>query len=79
MQCEGIEPSAAVDEEAALPRVALFDFDGVLLHGDAFELFIRSRYRRAWWRALLVLPCLPWLLLVLPFSRRRGAGSRRKL
>lgn len=70
MQHEGIEPSATVGEEAASPRVALFDFDGVLLHGDAFALFVRSRYRRAWLRQLLVLPCLPWLLLVLPFSRR---------
>ncbi|MDE2087178.1 MAG: haloacid dehalogenase-like hydrolase [Xanthomonadaceae bacterium] len=70
MQLEGIESPAAAGDDAALPRVALFDFDGVLLHGDAFGLFIRSRYRRAWLRKLLVVPCLPWLLLMLPFSRR---------
>ncbi|BFI94870.1 MAG: HAD family hydrolase [Rhodanobacter sp.] len=72
MPLESIEPSANEGGDAALPRVVLFDFDGVLLHGDAFALFVRSRYRRAWLRTLLVLPCLPWLLLVLPFSRRRA-------
>ena len=67
----------SVTAEAALPasRVVLFDFDGVLLHGDAFYLFVRSRYARSWLRKLLVLPCLPWLLLQLPFSRRRAART----
>ncbi|WP_343227490.1 HAD family hydrolase [Rhodanobacter sp. DHB23] len=70
MQTGDAPPSATADAGLPAPRVVLFDFDGVLLHGDAFGLFIRSRYRRSWWRRLLVLPCLPWLLLVLPFSRR---------
>ncbi|WP_449429647.1 HAD family hydrolase [Rhodanobacter umsongensis] len=51
-------------------RVVLFDFDGVLIHGDAFYLFMRERYRRAPWRGLLALLCIPLLLLQLPFSRR---------
>lgn len=63
------------DEARPAPRVVLFDFDGVLLHGDAFYLFIRDRYARAWWRKLLVLPCLPWLALLLPFSRRRAVRA----
>jgi phosphatidylglycerophosphatase C len=52
-------------------RVVLFDFDGVLIHDDAFAMFIRDRYARAWWRKGLVLLVSPWLLLVLPFSWRR--------
>ncbi|TAL86911.1 MAG: haloacid dehalogenase-like hydrolase [Rhodanobacter sp.] len=59
---------AAVD--AALPRVVLFDFDGVLIHGDAFQLFMRARYRRSPWRLLLVALCLPLWLLLWPLSRR---------
>jgi phosphatidylglycerophosphatase C len=69
------EPSLTAEADASASRVVLFDFDGVLLHGDAFELFIRSRYQRSWLRKLLVLPCLPWLLLVLPFSRRLAART----
>ena len=51
------------------PRVVLFDFDGVLIHGDAFYLFMRDRYRRSLLRKLLALLASPWLLLRLPFSR----------
>lgn len=63
-----------MSEEAAsgLRRTVLFDFDGVLVRGDAFELFIRDRYAHARWRKGLVLLLSPWLLLVLPFSRRRA-------
>ncbi|WP_457383408.1 HAD family hydrolase [Rhodanobacter sp. TND4EL1] len=57
------------DAEEALPRVVLFDFDGVLIHGDAFYLFVRERYRSLW-RRLLALLSVPLLLLQLPFSRR---------
>jgi phosphatidylglycerophosphatase C len=68
-------PPAVASDDVPAPRVVLFDFDGVLLHGDAFHLFIRSRYARSWLRRLLVLPCLPWLLLQLPFSRRLAART----
>lgn len=51
--------------------IVLFDFDGVLIHGDTFGMFMRARFARAWWRKALVLLASPWLLLVLPFSRRR--------
>jgi phosphatidylglycerophosphatase C len=78
----------AMDVRAELPRVVLFDFDGVLMHGDAFYLFMRERYRRSWWRSLLELLSVPLLLLQLPFSRRMpvrvlvriallGLGERR--
>ena len=53
-------------------RIVLFDFDGVLIHDDTFEMFIRDRYARAWWRKALVLLISPWLLVVLPFSWRRA-------
>lgn len=75
MQVEGIEQPATAGEEAVAQRVVLFDFDGVLLHGDAFELFIRDRYQRSLLRKLMVLPCLPWLLLMLPFSQRLAART----
>lgn len=49
----------------------LFDFDGVLVRGDTFGLFMRAQYARSWWRKLLVLLLTPWLLVVWPFSYRR--------
>jgi phosphatidylglycerophosphatase C len=74
METGDMAPPAAGDDVSA-SRVVLFDFDGVLLHGDAFHFFIRSRYARSWLRTLLLLPCLPWLLLQLPFSRRRAVRT----
>lgn len=59
--------------EAASPRVVLFDFDGVLLRGDAFYLFVRDRYARSLWRKGLALLSTPLLLPLLPFSRRLPA------
>jgi len=56
-------------------RIVLFDFDGVLIRGDTFAMFMRDRYARARWRKGLVLLLSPWLLLVLPFSRRRVLRS----
>ena len=59
-------------EPAAAPAVVLFDFDGVLVHGDTFRGFVSERYARAPWRKVLVLLALPWLLLQWPFSRWRA-------
>lgn len=56
-------------------RVVLFDFDGVLIRGDTFAMFMRNRYARTRWRKGLVLLLSPWFLLVLPFSRRRVLRS----
>jgi phosphatidylglycerophosphatase C len=58
----------------AAARVVLFDFDGVLGRGDTFGAFMRDRLR-VWWCRCLILVCLPWLLAVLPFSRRRVMHS----
>ena len=54
------------------PRIVLFDFDGVLVHKDLFESFLRNRFRRQPWRLLPLLLVLPivWLLVVLPTGRR---------
>ena len=61
---------------ASAARVVLFDFDGTLLHGDAFTMFIRTCYRRGWWRVLPVLPLLPLLIPISVFRRGRRAIAR---
>ncbi len=67
---ETSDETVAIDSAPATrQRVVLFDFDGVLMRGDAFSKFVRSRFRRSWWRALLVLIALPVLL---PFFAIRG-------
>ncbi|EIM00907.1 haloacid dehalogenase [Rhodanobacter thiooxydans] len=58
------------ETEAASPRVVLFDFDGVLIRGDSFYLFVRERYRRGPWRYALAVLAAPLLLVLRPFSRR---------
>jgi phosphatidylglycerophosphatase C len=62
--------------EVDAQRLVLFDFDGTLLHGDAYTMFIRERYRRAWWRGLLVLPIAPALLAISVSERGRRAAAR---
>ena len=44
------------------PPLVLFDFDGVLVRGDAFTLLMRHHYARSWWRALPLLVLAPILL-----------------
>ncbi|MEP7042501.1 MAG: haloacid dehalogenase-like hydrolase [Dokdonella sp.] len=59
-------------QRAPKQRIVLFDFDGVIVRGDAFTQFMRNRYARAWWRVLILLPLLPLLaLLALPWRGRR--------
>ncbi len=70
---EEVATSVPQDTAAASARVVLFDFDGVLMHGDAFYLFIRACYARSLWRKGLALLSAPLLLLLLPFSRRASA------
>lgn len=62
-----ISDPANVDD----PPIALFDFDGVLIHGDLFESFLRNRFRRQPWRLLPTLIVFPVLLLlrVVPLGR----------
>jgi len=67
MTGDALPPEAAAAEPAG-PRVVLFDFDGVLIHGDSFGLFVRHLYATPW-RRLLFLLSLPLLLVLLPFSR----------
>jgi len=68
-------PPPVADADAPAPRVVLFDFDGVLVHGDTFHLFMRDRYARAPWRKALVVLVLPWLLLRLVCSWRLAMRS----
>ncbi|WP_428993512.1 haloacid dehalogenase-like hydrolase [Rhodanobacter glycinis] len=65
-----VRPVDTAEAGVALPRVVLFDFDGVLIHGDSFYLFMRERYMHSFWRPLLALLSAPLLLVQLPFSRR---------
>jgi phosphatidylglycerophosphatase C len=64
------ELALTVDATTNAQRVVLFDFDGVLVRGDAFAKFMRARYSRAWWRVLPLLVLTP--LLVLPALTSRG-------
>jgi phosphatidylglycerophosphatase C len=68
-----METGAMTDAIAAASppseRVVLFDFDGVLLMGDAFTLFIRARYQRSLARRALGLLCLPFVALAAVCSR----------
>ncbi|KGI76904.1 haloacid dehalogenase-like hydrolase [Oleiagrimonas soli] len=57
-------------EAVAAQRIVLFDFDGVVLRGDAFAAFVRARLQRRRWRKWLGLSlCVP-LLPTLLFTRR---------
>ncbi len=60
MTIEGADQVAGC-AAAAKPRVVLFDFDGVLMRGDAFSRFVRTCLRRSWWRMLLAMIALPLL------------------
>jgi phosphatidylglycerophosphatase C len=64
----GNDAAAAPCEDT--PRVVLFDFDGVLIRGDSFALFVRSRYAGSTWRKGMALLASPLLLLTWPLSRR---------
>jgi phosphatidylglycerophosphatase C len=63
--------TASPDAVAPAPavRTVLFDFDGVITVDDSFSRFMRERYAGVG-RKLLLLPALPWLVLVRPFSWR---------
>ncbi|HEX7110862.1 MAG TPA: haloacid dehalogenase-like hydrolase, partial [Mizugakiibacter sp.] len=60
----------------AARRVVLFDFDGVLVRSDSYELFLRERFARARWRLLPALPLLPFLPLLLRSVRGKGWVAR---
>jgi phosphatidylglycerophosphatase C len=75
---------------APIRRIVLFDFDGVIVRGDAFTKFMRERYARAWWRLVVALPLLPvgallaltrrgrrWLLRALVTWAFVGVGEPR--
>ncbi|MCE5233533.1 MAG: haloacid dehalogenase-like hydrolase [Mizugakiibacter sp.] len=59
------DAASAGAERADARRVVLFDFDGVLVRGDSYEMFLRERFARARWRLLPLLPLLPFVPLLL--------------
>ena len=66
---------AVAGGDADASRTVLFDFDGVLFQGDAFEQFIRHRYANSATYKALALLTMPWWLLCGVFSRRRAAWA----
>jgi phosphatidylglycerophosphatase C len=71
---EQAPPQPVAAAPVAGPRTVLFDFDGVITVDDTFARFMRERYAGVG-RKLLLLPVLPWLLLVWPFSWRLGVRT----
>jgi phosphatidylglycerophosphatase C len=69
---DGQQASSAAPADEVMPPVVLFDFDGVLIHGDAFSLFVRQRYADSLLHKLLALLCTPLWLLIWPFAWRRA-------
>lgn len=66
--------AAPVDVDAR--PVVLFDFDGVLVRGDAFNSFLRQRFRRGLWRVLLALPLSPLLAVLACWRNGRLRAGR---
>jgi phosphatidylglycerophosphatase C len=64
------------EASTAQPRVAVFDFDGVLVRGDSFESFLRSRLRAQPWRLILALPVLPLVPLLMSTAAGKGWLAR---
>ncbi len=59
--------------------VAVFDMDGVLLHGDAFGAFVRHRLRRSPAHLAAVAGAWPWLAGPILLRRTRKIGVRELL
>lgn len=72
---EKIDAPADAGSGADASRTVLFDFDGVLFQGDAFEQFVRHRYASSAIYKVLALLSMPWWLLCGVFSRRRAAWA----
>lgn len=72
---ETIHAPAQAGSDAGASRTVLFDFDGVLFQGDAFEMFIRHRYAGSPLYRVLAVLTMPWWLLCGIFSRRRAAHA----
>lgn len=66
---------AQTGSDADASRTVLFDFDGVLFQGDAFELFIRHRYASLPIYKVLAALTTPWWLLCGIFSRTWAARA----
>jgi phosphatidylglycerophosphatase C len=57
-------------------KVVLFDFDGVIVRGDAFTLWLRHHYLHSAWRCALVLVLLPILLPMFAWRGSRAIVAR---
>jgi phosphatidylglycerophosphatase C len=70
------QAASRTDADTGVRRVILFDFDGVLVRGDAFAKWLRQRFAQAWWLAIPVLLLAPALLLASVTSRGRRMSVR---
>jgi len=64
------------DASADPTPIVLFDFDGVLVHGDSFARFLRAQIGASWWRAALALLATPVALPLLLTRRGLPTGAR---
>ncbi|TAH45457.1 MAG: haloacid dehalogenase-like hydrolase [Gammaproteobacteria bacterium] len=72
-----VESAAEETAAKAAARVVLFDFDGVLMRGDAFTAFMRWHLGRSGWRlaaCALLMPVLASFLALRP-TRMRALGA----
>ncbi|MDO9354385.1 MAG: hypothetical protein Q7T55_11860, partial [Solirubrobacteraceae bacterium] len=59
--------------------VAVFDMDGVLVHGDVFGSFVRDRLRKSPAHLAAVAGAWPWLVGPILLRRTRRVGVRELL
>lgn len=72
-------PIAAAEAPVAVAPVAVFDMDGVLIHGDVFGSFVRHRLRRSPAHLAAVAGAWPWLAGPILLRRTRRVGVRELL
>lgn len=71
--------ASSAEADGDIARIAIFDMDGVLVHGDAFGSFVRHRLRRSPAHLAAVAGAWPWLAGPILLRRSRRVGLRELL